>query len=373
MNLLMQCLILLGAYAPVQPPAKPADPATTKQFYATDFFEVVPGDAKQPATLEQAIAQALVNHPDMRLAEAELRVAEAKLAQARMIVSQKVTEDFHRMEKERAAVSLATANWQRIEQLQKQNMVSKQETDEARHQLAQTKARLAITESAWKQVMKSTPVRTDYFQSKDGSFDIDSAYKQGLFQVDRVTQLPYIYSRSNIRYSLNPAQEIYGEVNFQPGAVTSDAVAADVLSQLKAKLATRVKLEKQFNLNLEQAFQKVTEGAGLKVRVKLPITENKQVYKVVTQIDLEANDYPLRTWLQLIVDEMNNQQAMTARQSNDSPKRYELYVREYGLLMTSRDLAPPDAITVQELWKQSQFEKAAVEAKKAQESAAPKK
>lgn len=56
-----------------------------------------------------------------------------------------------------------------------------------------------------------------------------------------------------------------------------------------------------------------------------------------------------------------------AQEWKETPKRYELYVREYGLLLTSRDLAPPDAITVQELWKQTLIEKAASEAKKAKE------
>ena len=137
----------------------------------------------------------------------------------------------------------------------------------------------------------------------------------------------------------------------------------------------KVKLEKQTNIYLEQAFKKATEGAGLKVRIKLPITENKTIYPEVTHFDLDANEYPLHTWLQLIVDEMNSFQALSlsAPQRKEIPKRYDLYVREYGLLLTSRDLAPPDAITVQELWKQAQYEKAAKEAKKAQEGGALKK
>jgi len=351
------------------PPAAPKHAAQPLAERLSIDFSMSLADSNLPKSLEQAIAQALVNHPDMRLAEAELRVAEAKLAQAKMVVSQKVSEDFHRLEKERVAVSLAAANWQRIEQLQKQNMVSKQEADEARHQLAQAKARLATTESAWKRVMRSPADRTGYYQMKDGHIDLDEGGNGHLsVQGDRVFYEPSLLRRSILPFELNPVFEVS-----RAASVKSVVVATDVMSQLMAKLGTRVQLEKQTGLNLEQAFQKVTEGAGLTVRVKLPITENKQVYKVITQIDLDANDYPLRTWLQLIVDEMNNQQAMTAKQSNDTPKRYELYVREYGLLLTSRDLAPPDAITVQELWKQSQFEKAAAEAKKTQENAVPKK
>ena len=96
-------------------------------------------------------------------------------------------------------------------------------------------------------------------------------------------------------------------------------------------------------------------------------------FRDITRFDLEGNEYPLHTWLQLIVDEMNTYQAMAAPQRHDTPKRHELYVREYGLLLTSRDLAPPDAITVQELWKQAQLEKATERMKKAMETTPAKK
>lgn len=345
MSLLMHCMLLVGIYAPVQPPAtKPVDPATANQGQLFQFYDVVQLDSKKPTTLEQAIAQAFVNHPDMRLAEAELRVAEAKLAQARVMISQKVTEAFHQLQKERADVELANANWERMTNLLKNSAISQEEYRVAQNQLASAKTRLATIESAWKLMMGSPGTKA-------------GTVPDGLY-----------HFRIWNQFSESQHYEVY-----QPVSDKVDAGTADVIAQLKAKLGTRVKLEKQSSLNLEQAFQKVTEGAGLKVRVKLPINENKVLYKVVTQVEMEASDYPLRTWLQLIVDEMNNQQAMTAQQGKETPRRYELYVREYGLLLTSRDLAPPDAITVQDLWKQSQFEKAAAEAKKAQDNAAPKK
>ncbi|MFT3880641.1 MAG: hypothetical protein QM703_13380 [Gemmatales bacterium] len=359
MNLLMHCMLMMGVYAPIQPPAKPTDPTGERQIAAFDLFEVVPVDAKQPATLEQAIAQALVNHPDMRLAEAELRVAEAKLAQARIQVSQKVTEDFHRLQKERADVELAQANWERMTKLLKNSAISQEEYRVAQHQLASAKARLAATESSWK-LMKGKPAQmVDYGDklSVDYSQLIDARRRQ--LDLNNATG-------SYLRFE--PVFEQYRTTR-----AYSNPDTADIVDQLKTKLAVKVKLDKQTNLDMEQAFQKVNEGAGLKIRVKLPVTENKAMYKNVTRLNLEAGEYPLRTWLQLIVDEMNSYQVDPGTLGQGGVKGYVLYVREYGLLLTTRELAPPDAITVQELWKQSQFEKAAAEAKKAQENAAPKK
>lgn len=363
MNLLMQCMLMLGVYAPVQPPAKPVDPATGKVVQTFDFYEVVPVDAKQPATLDQAIAQALVNHPDMRLAEAELRVAEAKLAQSRIMVSQKVTEAFHQLEKERADVELAKANWERMTKLLKNSAISQEEYRVVQHQLASAKARLATTESAWKLMMGSPTNRIGASPAINNYLEYRWA-RVAPNTTDEITYtlLPYF------NVTQNPALEIYRAVPDK-----SDTGTKDIQEQLKAKLGTRVKLDKQTNIDMEQAFQKVTEGAGLKVRVKLPVTENKTMYKNITRINLDASEFPLHTWLQLIVDEMNSYQVDPGTRGQEGVKGYVLYVREYGLLLTTRDLAPPDAITVQNLWKQSQFEKAADAAKKSQENAVPKK
>ena len=367
MHSLLFCLLLAGWQDPVQKPPAIQQPAIKGDSIWNDVvsFEIKTYDG-MPTSLEQAITQALTRHPEMQLAQAELRVAEAKLAQARIVVSQKVTEDFHRLQKEQADVELAKAKWERISQMQKNGAISKEEADAAQQQLAGAKARLATTESSWKLIM-GNQAQTGFQINSDGTLYRTGSISNEQFSPHRklTDQLDFL---GITRLQGQPSFEVFNTIR-----VNSDANTDNTLDQLKSHLGTRVKMEKQNSLNLEQAFQKVTEGAGLNVRVKLPITENKALYKVITQVDIEASDYPLHTWLQLIVDEMNNQQAMTAQQGKEMPRRFELYVREYGLLLTSRDLAPPDAMTVQELWKQARLEKAAKEAKKVQENAAPKK
>jgi len=361
MNLLLPCLLMIGWQDAGQVPAKPVNPPPAQEAFWIDFHSPEQVQGKPPTSLEQAISQALVNHPDMRLAEAELRVAEAKLAQAKIVVSQKVSEDFHRLEKERADVEVAKAKWERVSQMQKDGMISSGQAKEAQYDLSSAKARLATTESSWKLMMGNQVkgfinvyegqllYRTDFIPQRNQLDELNKALGVSGLKVQ-----PEQYIKGLI---LN---EIYSE-------------ATNTIDQLKLKLEVKVKLDKQTNLDLEQAFQKVTEGAGIKLRIRLPITENKIIYKEVTHFDFDASEYPLHTWLQLIVDEMNSYQALSAPQRQETPKRFDLYVREYGLLLTSRDLAPPDAMTVQELWKQVRLEKAAKEAKKAQENAAPKK
>ena len=250
-------------------------------------------------------------------------------------------------------MELAQANWERMTQLLKSSAISQEEYKVVQHQLAAAKARLAATESSWKLMLGKQVMKVDQLLLND-YFNVQR-------QEDNTNALGQLYRQ-------NASAFFYGTQR-----LNSDTGSPDSIDQLKNHLEVKVKLDKQTNLDLGQAFQKATDGAGIKVRVKLPITENKTMYKVVTHFDLEANEYPLHTWLQLIVDEMNSFQTMSAPQRQETPKRFDLYVREYGLLLTSRDLAPSDAITVQELWKQVQFEKAAKETKKLQESTAPKK
>ncbi len=141
---------------------------------------------------------------------------------------------------------------------------------------------LATSEQKWDMMMgKGNKPAADYVNT------LPAYYGQFRFseQLDKSTQ-----SIEN-----NPPSRYYQWLT--PGTihVNIDVMAAGVKDQLKSGLEKQVSIEKQTNIDLEQVFKTVTEGAGLKLRVKLPVTENKNLYKDVTRIDLEANEYSLHT------------------------------------------------------------------------------
>ncbi len=68
-----------------------------------------PPAAAKPTQLEEQIAQALRENPDVRVAEAKMREAEAELTRARMIVVQKVVALQHSAEAAARAVNVAEA------------------------------------------------------------------------------------------------------------------------------------------------------------------------------------------------------------------------------------------------------------------------
>src|SRR5438874_1867865 len=106
----LAALLALLAAAPFcggQPKADPAkDKAPAK-------------DQKAPAKskLEEMLEQALLHNPDIRVAEAKLREAEAELNRARLLVTQKVVTLQASLEAARANVAVAETRLKRLREL----------------------------------------------------------------------------------------------------------------------------------------------------------------------------------------------------------------------------------------------------------------
>ena len=70
-----------------------------------------PAEEKKPSQLEELLAQALRDNPDMRVADAKVREAEAELNRARLLVIQKVVAHQHTVETLESAVKMAEAHY----------------------------------------------------------------------------------------------------------------------------------------------------------------------------------------------------------------------------------------------------------------------
>jgi hypothetical protein len=94
--------------------------------------------------LEQLLVEALKNSPEIQLAEAKLREAEALLRQTRLSIMQKVIEQQSAVETQKSKATLAEANLQRLSKLFEKGMVSTEE-------LAKVKADVEAVKAAMKQ------------------------------------------------------------------------------------------------------------------------------------------------------------------------------------------------------------------------------
>ena len=83
---------------------KAADPDVRRQ--AAELLAQLGPDKGKPATLtlEQMLAQATQDNPDIRVAEAKLREADAELNRTRLLVAQKVVKLYQDITAQRAAV-----------------------------------------------------------------------------------------------------------------------------------------------------------------------------------------------------------------------------------------------------------------------------
>src|SRR5262245_8409707 len=95
-------------------------------------------------SVEQLLVEALKNSPEIQLAEAKLREAEAALRQTRLSIMQKVIEQQSAVETQKSKATVAEANLQRLSKLFEKGMGSSEE-------LAKVKADVEAVKAAMKQ------------------------------------------------------------------------------------------------------------------------------------------------------------------------------------------------------------------------------
>jgi hypothetical protein len=103
--------------------------------------------AEKPSALEEMIAQALKDNPDVRVAEAKLREAEAELNRTRHQVVQKVVQLQRGLETQRALVASAEAEFKRATELGKSAAISEAQLESIKQALLLAKAKLADLEA----------------------------------------------------------------------------------------------------------------------------------------------------------------------------------------------------------------------------------
>ncbi len=103
-------------------------------------------EKKETLSLEEMLAQALKNHPEVRIAEAKVREAEAEVDRARLQVTQKVIAAYRAIETERALVRDAETRHSHQVSLVSKGFASKSDLANLQTVLADRKAKLAELE-----------------------------------------------------------------------------------------------------------------------------------------------------------------------------------------------------------------------------------
>src|SRR6516165_2271150 len=124
---------------------------------------------KKPAKskLEEMLEQALANNPDIRVAEARVREAEAKLSKTRLEVTQKVATLYAAIESARQGLANAEADLERLNALRAKGVVGQEDLGRVRLQVATAKAELAKLQAEAAYLLGKAPGEKEKTASTD--------------------------------------------------------------------------------------------------------------------------------------------------------------------------------------------------------------
>jgi hypothetical protein len=285
---------LLAVSALGQPPADPNQPAKKK-------------DEKKANPVESLIAAALANDPDVRMAQAKLQLADAELAKARQAVAVKVITLSGAIEEQKRQVASAEDRVAWAARMVEKGFTSKPQLLSDRQALESAKAKLAQLETELKLLIGGGPL------GRTGG-----PAGPGMHPGDPYAAMPGMPLKVRIRFP--------------------DAATGPVADRLRAALDKPVKLgAKDAKVTFEQAMEVFKKEAGLDI----PIRESTagtglSLQGERTTIQSGGESLPVGAWFQLFQDFNGG----------------VFHVRDYGLLYTSKEAAPPDALTLTQFWKQ---------------------
>jgi hypothetical protein len=264
------------------------------------------GQATEP-TLEEMLNKALKDNPDIRVADAKVREAEAELNRTRLQVTQKVLAFHYSRESQRAVLKFAEENMLRIQKLKATNAISQEDVKVAEQQLSAAKAKLAEIEA-----------EMPYLLGEQHGLKVSTT-------VDRQVQLWDTMTGKAIQIKV-PLKLEHAYSKPEPDLPIPES--GTVSEKLRKAMDTPITLDYR-----DKSLAEILED----LEKKVPGVSFHALYGNPFSMMTLKGQYPLRTALQLIED--------TCSAAIDV--RYAFVVRDYGLLFCPEDKIPPGALRLQ--------------------------
>ncbi|MFL5339671.1 MAG: hypothetical protein ACJ8F7_05840 [Gemmataceae bacterium] len=270
-------------------------------------------------SLEAQIAAALKNNPDIKVAEAKVREAEAGLNKARVMVMQQVVAAHAAVHAAKADVAITESEVARFRDLK--GVVSTVDLHKAEHDLARAKAILARTETDLQLVLgKALPGTVKLWDELPGrptadvlTFDPDgrrlySALSDGTVRV----------------WDAGTGKALSRVPEVKPGSMTE---------KIRSALDKPVKIDKPYSGSVKDILEWLQDFSRQRNAAEIPFRMLPRQKMDDTAIELMTGELPLSAWLLAI---------------EDSAPDLRIVVREYGLLVTTKDRMPEDAVRLRE-------------------------
>ncbi len=272
-------------------------------------------EAPAKSQLELMLEIALKSNPDIRVAEAKAREADAELNRTRLAVTQKVVVLYNNLESARANLKLAERDLARLEALGKTG-VAAAERDAAEAKVMQAKADLAKLEAEVPFLLGQQKLKWQKDDKGQMHLIVEASaeenYKDVLdrLEVARLVQGGGVELRVETR---------------EPNKSMSD--------KLRAALETPITVELKRSVNLDD-FLTIIRDKHPDIQIL-----DKSGYRSGSPVTVRSVNFkaaPLGVVLQWLEDEMGDNR---------------IVVRDYGLLIVPRDKIPPGAMHLEDFMK----------------------
>jgi hypothetical protein len=263
---------------------------------------------KEP-TLDEKIALALKHHPDIRAAEAKRALAEAELEQAKLALSQKIATAS-------AKVTIA-------------------------------REELAVSFELLKAIDTIAVPAVERLQYKKNASIAASSVTLAETELKNLLTMPKkeIVTLVSDNKNLDDQQKMYFKF---VGTAPSREIAASLTKFLSMPVVLDVKKS-----SVTKVFQSIEEMAEKSTVIRfIGFDEINQLKSIPLFKDISGK-MTMQAWLQLFVDELNTAKFEVPELNGP----YDVYIRDYGLMICPIRSAPRDAMTMSEFIRQLLSEK----------------
>jgi len=296
-----------------QPPAKKDAPPNKDAPAAKEAPKPAPG------SLEDTLDKALRNSADIKAAEAKVRDADAELNRVRQQVLTKATALHADLNLAKRMLALAEQSLAVQDRANKQGATGLEALLAAQAMVEKHRGEVEKLEAELKSLRGEFALRGhNSLEIKSVAFDPDGRFL-GAVDMDGTVRVWDV----NGKVSPYPLAELKGTV-----APAAPAVKAPMLDRVKKLLDQEVAYAVE-NATVAQSLRGVLEEARTDILLRVLALDDNPVVTLKGKLTVGA-------WIEAI---------------EDTDPSLRLLVRDYGLLLTTKDRHPDGALRVQDVWR----------------------
>jgi hypothetical protein len=278
--------------------------------------------------LEQLLLNAMQNNPDIRVSEAKVREAEAELNRTRIQVLQKVSTLYSTIEAQKTAIARAQVSLDRVNRLLQNKAVGPEELQQTEATLTAEKSKLASAESEMTGLLGKMPANQTAWDIRGQViWNPEGSWHQVAPSTIDVSGALWQQAISNANNGWISSVLVNSEA---AKSAPSQAPVGSMAERIRKALDTPVKVEYKRQTHRQILNDLKNKAASVPIYVRIGTGAGDPV-------DFDLGEVPLGAALQAFADFFEPD--------------LRFVVREYGILVTHKDLLPAGAVLLHDFWR----------------------